>query len=143
MGATITSVGEALGRKIAAPDEIAQVNFWIKGAELLIKRRLGPLEGLDAEAVEYVISQAVARRALNPEGKRTERIDDYSYTLSADSAAAEITITDLEWAMLTPDDNTIGGAFSITPTSPTYVRRAGRGTGREVNHDSFNGSAFW
>ncbi|MEE6273515.1 hypothetical protein V2J56_09170 [Georgenia sp. MJ206] len=124
--ALATDVATTLGRPLADfdSDEMNQVNRWIKGAELLIRLRLGDLAALDVEALNYVIAEVVARRVRNPEGKQNERIDDYSYGLNPEAARAELHITDAEWAMLTPVRE--AGAFTIRMSgTPGYA--TGRG----------------
>jgi len=106
-----TDVATSLGRPITDQAEIAQVNQWIKNAELLIRHRLGDPALLDVAAVQYVIVEAVARRVRNPEGKQNERIDDYSYGLNPNDARVELFITDQEWELLTPSVER--GAFTI------------------------------
>ena len=125
--ALYTDVATTLGRPITDPDEIKQVNWWITGAELKLRvgdethPGLGDLAALDVAAVKYVVVEAVARRVRNPGGKQNERIDDYSYGLTANAAAAELVITEAEWALLTP--RTEAGAFTIRlGGSPGYAR---------------------
>lgn len=114
-----TDVATALGHPITDADQIAQVDWWIAGAELQITRRLGDPTALDAAAVRYVVAEAVARRVRNPDGKQNERIDDYSYGRTPEAAAGEVTITEAEWALLTPATATPTGAFSVRPTFTT------------------------
>jgi hypothetical protein len=114
-------IATELGRPITTAEEISQVNWWISGAELKLRNRLGDLAALDSASVNYVVVQAVARRARNPEGKQQERIDDYSYNLNPSAASAELIITDEEWALLTP--TTERGAFSIRAAGrPGYAQ---------------------
>lgn len=50
-----------------------------------------------------VVVCAIALRVLgNPEGKRQEAIDDYSWTRDASVSAGELYVTDAELAMLAP-----------------------------------------
>lgn len=121
MTANISTVSQSLGRSLE-PHEVEQVNWWIKGAELRIRNRLGDLDCLDQETLTYVVTEAVARKARNPDGKRNERIDDYSYGYDADAAKVDIDLTDAEWAMLMPRSNR--NAFSIaSKTTPYYAGR--------------------
>lgn len=124
--ATYLDVAEELGRNLAAGDaETKQIERWISRVEILISRRLGPLERLDQAALKAVIPAVVARKALNPEGKQNERIDDYSYGLVGAAASVDLALTDLEWELLTPEEDTRDdGAFNISPAySPGYARR--------------------
>lgn len=115
MYATVLDVGASLGRVISDTVEMTQINRWIAAAELILRTRLGDLATYDADIVSYVIVEAVCRKARNPDGKRNERIDDYSYGLNEDAARGEIFITDQEWELLTAGrDTRFSGAFTIT-----------------------------
>lgn len=123
----VTNVAATLGRPITTREEIAQVNAWITGCELKIRSRLGDLSLLDPDVLAYVIAEAVARRARNPDGKQNERIDDYSYGLTQEAARAEIYLTDDEWAMLTPAvESNVGMAGNLTG-HPGYGTSSDRG----------------
>lgn len=115
--ATHLDVARELGRTITDDDpSVDQINAWIKAVEVLIRKRLGPLDQLDADALAVVIPQVVARRVRNPEGKQNERIDDYSYGLTAEAASVDLMLTPTEWELLTPDDDARDdGAFTISP----------------------------
>lgn len=106
--ANLDDVQTTLGRRIETAEEINQVNAWIADTELCISVRLGNLSDLNRDALRFVIKESVARRVRNPEGKTTERIDDYSYTLSAESAKASLYILEEEWALLAPSSG-LGG----------------------------------
>lgn len=106
--ANLDDVQTTLGRRIETAEEINQVNAWIADTELCISVRLGDLSLLNRDALRFVIKESVARRVRNPEGKTTERIDDYSYTLSAESAKASLYILEEEWALLAPSSG-LGG----------------------------------
>lgn len=98
-------------------EEIDQINWWLKVAQTKIRlhflKRHVPFADLDADVVDIVVVEAVARKVSNPLGKQNERIDDYSYGLNADEATSQIRITDEEWDLLTPVDNSERGAFTI------------------------------
>lgn len=115
--ATVIDVATTLGRPITDPDEQAQIVDWIAKTERIISARLGNLDSLDRQILADVISEVVARRARNPDGKRNERIDDYSYTLDAAASAVELTLTADEWARLSQDGSTSGAYMPVlTPT---------------------------
>lgn len=119
--ATSQDVAEELGRPIASlsDEEILQFNRWLRRAEATIKVRIPTLDAmvtagtLTAETVAGVEAAAVARKALNPEGKQSETIDDYTYRLTDAASSTDILITDAEWSLLIP----AGGsdAFTISP----------------------------
>ena len=112
--ASVDDVATTLGRPIESEAERSQVGAWIQKVQRRIKNRLGSLDKLDSEALRDVISEVVARRVRNPEGKRSERIDDYSYSLDVDAARAGLYITEEEWELLLPDIDP-GAAFTINP----------------------------
>lgn len=108
---TYTDVAVALGRPITADDEIAQVEWWISSALVQVKARLGDPALLDQDVLRFVVVEAVAAKAQNPEGAASETVDDYTYRLPAESR--RVTILDEWWKMLDPD--TGSGAFSARP----------------------------
>lgn len=123
MTASVQDVATQLGRPIDDPLEINQVTAWIEMAELAIRQRYPNLDQLIADkrisqnAVNMVEASAVARHALNPDGytSKSERIDDYQTTYGMTNSSVGLTITDAEWALLTPTDSGAEGAFTITP----------------------------
>ena len=117
--ATVEDVETRLGREFQDPKERAQVEAWIGDVQGIVLARLPSLPGrivpagpLSAEVVAAVVANAVIRKVKNPDGKQNERIDDYSYGLTADAARGELFLTDDEWALLSPDVGN-SGAFSI------------------------------
>lgn len=118
--ASVTDVQVRLGRPITDAAEIAQISAWLGDVEALIKVRIPDLaqrvlDGLlDSEVVKLVEAQVVVRKVKNPDGKQNERIDDYSYGLTADAARGDLFLTDDEWDLLTPSA-TPSGAFTIRP----------------------------
>ena len=116
--ATVIDVAVTLGRPITDPDEQAQILNWVAKTERIISARLGDLAALDRQILADIISEVVARRARNPDGKRNERIDDYSYTLDAAASAVELTLTADEWARLSQDGSTSGAYMPILTPVP-------------------------
>ncbi len=116
--ATVIDVATTLGRPITDQDEQAQILNWISKTERIISARLGNLDNLDRQILADVISEVVARRARNPDGKRNERIDDYSYTLDAAASAVELTLTADEWARLSQDGSTSGAYMPVLTPAP-------------------------
>ena len=116
--ATVIDVATTLGRPITDPGEQAQIVNWIAKTERIISARLGDLDALDRQILADVISEVVARRARNPDGKRNERIDDYSYTLDAAASAVELTLTADEWARLSQDGSTSGVYMPVLTPAP-------------------------
>lgn len=116
--ATVIDVATTLGRPITDPDEQNQITNWISKTERIISARLGSLDNLDRQILADVISEVVARRARNPDGKRNERIDDYSYTLDAAASAVELTLTADEWGRLSQDGSTSGAYMPVLTPAP-------------------------
>lgn len=116
--ATVLDVATTLGRPITDLDEQNQITNWIAKTERIIAARLGDLDALDRQILADVISEVVARRARNPDGKRNERIDDYSYTLDAAASAVELTLTADEWARLSQDGSTSGAYMPVLTPAP-------------------------
>lgn len=121
---TVIDVATTLGRPITDPDEQNQITNWISKTERIISARLGSLDNLDRQILADVISEVVARRARNPDGKRNERIDDYSYTLDAAASAVELTLTADEWARLSQDGSTSGAYMPVLTPAPWLWGRA-------------------
>lgn len=111
MAVTYSDVAVALGRPITDSNEQAQVAWWISAAELQIQSRLGDLAELDQDVLKYVVVEAVAAKAQNPEGAQSETIDDYTYRLPVESR--RVTILEEWWRMLSPDVS--AEAYSVRP----------------------------
>ena len=114
--ATVIDVATELGRPIVS-DEALQVQQWITRVESRIRLRVPNVDVLAenpayGDAVTGVIVAVVARKVLNPEGLRSERIDDY-YADRGSAGLADLWPTDTEWAELIPASSV--GAFSTRP----------------------------
>lgn len=118
MYADLTDVATRLGRTPEGA-EAAQITAWIEDVEGLIAERIPTLADLAADPdyarrLRAIICAVVIRKVDNPTGKLQERIDDYSYGLSADVVrTSDLTLTDAEWARLSP--TSASGAWSIIP----------------------------
>ena len=113
--ASVQDVATELGRPISTP-ETAQVEQWINRVEARIQQRIPNLaELVTAPAylvtLQGVIVAVVARKARNPEGLRSERIDDYYYDRGVNQS--DLWPTAEEWAELMPV--AAEGAFSTRP----------------------------
>lgn len=116
--AVAADVAVSLGRPISDSAEIVQVGAWLERVESRIRRRIPSLNTLALDAGYLSILQGievdvVIRRVNNPTGKKSERLDDYSYGLTDAAAASDLWPTDAEWFELLPVRTT--GAFSIRP----------------------------
>lgn len=116
--ATVQDVADSIGRPITDLLEVAQVGSWLKRVESRIRRRI-PNVDLLAEDPTYldmlvgVEVDVVARRVLNPEGKKSEGIDDYRYSLTDTAASSDLWPTDAEWDEILP--RAPRGAFTVRP----------------------------
>lgn len=116
--ATVGQVETSLGRTLNAAEN-AQIALWLEDAEMQIRLRLGPVAELDQDALAYVEREAAILKLRNPEGKKSEQVDDYKYDRGSAQARGEVFITDEWWDMLTPDGSET--AFTIVPFSePGY-----------------------
>lgn len=111
--ATYQDVAVALGRSLSDP-EIAQVNYWLDGAEMMISARLGDVTVLDQSALAYVETEAVAARVSNPtpDPGGSEQIDDYVRRWGP-SPFRGISILDEWWSLLAPNQG--AGLSSVRP----------------------------
>lgn len=118
--ASVEDVSARLGRPITDASEVAQVTAWLADIELIIRSRIPGLDDLvdagnPSDAVVVMVeSNAVIRKIQNPEGKASERIDDYYYQLDANRAQGDLYLTDVEWGLITPNSGS-GAAFTISP----------------------------
>lgn len=94
----------------------------------MIVRRIPDVEDRMADAVSGVTytadvvmvqANAVMRVLKNPDGMRSESIDDYSWTRDRTLSAGNLQITDDEWELLGAATGT-GGAFSIDTMPAEY-----------------------
>lgn len=113
----VDDVATELGRPIPEGPEHDQIESWIRRVEGRILRRIPDLADrvLDEdylETVRSVVAAVVARKVLNPEGFRSERVDDYYYDRG--SQKADLWPSQDEWADLLP--GAASGAFSVRPT---------------------------
>lgn len=119
-------IADALARPLPPYARVAQWQGWIYEALFLIGRAF-PGVALDQETVDYVVKQAVVEhvRAWRETAEdRTEvAIDDGRVSRSYVRDAGPLSIADWLMAMLDPDGDSGGQAFSIRPAySPDLVR---------------------
>lgn len=114
--ASISDVTTTLGRPLTSTLEGDQIQQWLNNAEMQIRLRLGDVSLLDPEAVIYVETEAVALKVKNPDGKKSEGIDDYNYGRYEDAAKGQIVILDEWWSLLSSSPARAAGAFTIDPS---------------------------
>lgn len=116
--ATWTDVEVRLGRTLTETERL-QVTAWLDDIESTIRSRIPNLDDLVAAGtllaatIVKIEAAAVLRVVRNPDGKLTERIDDYSWTRDSSTATGKLELTDSEWEELTPTAAT--DAFTIRP----------------------------
>lgn len=122
MAVTPGTIAVALGRTAPAADsaEEQQWEMWVADARMLIHARLGDLELLDQEKLDYVVREAVVAQVKRPDDATTVdvRVDDGSVSKAYKTGAGRVTIRDEWWDLLSPTDSR-AGAFSIIPSGCT------------------------
>lgn len=106
-----------------AGDELTTADRLLTFAWAIVRARFPDIETrmaavtdpLDVELVRGVIVAMVLRAMRNPDGKRREQIDDYSYERDAAVADGSLYLSDAEADLLAPP-GTATGAFTIRPT---------------------------
>jgi hypothetical protein len=121
--ATVSDVATSLGRPVSTSAEVEQIQLWLDDAEMQVRLRLGDVSALDQQALRYVEREAVVLKVKNPDGKKSEGIDDYNYGRYDDAARGQVYITDEWWELLAP--KTAGGAFTISPFGASDVTSTG------------------
>lgn len=118
MAVTPQNIAVALGRTTPAPDsaEFAQWSMWIGDARMLIAAKLGDLDDLDQDALDYVVREAVAAQVRRPDDATqvAVSVDDGQVSRTYRTGAGRVTIRDEWWELLSPNSAS-RGAFSITP----------------------------
>lgn len=118
---------EARWRPLSAQEEINGTTF-LEDAWRMLRRRITTLEAdiaadpsgdLEGEVVR-VMSTAVLRVMKNPDGKRQESIDDYSWTRDQAASAGLLYFTDDELDDLIVDNSGPSGAFSVNLLGTGY-----------------------
>lgn len=128
MAVTPADIARELGRAtpLESDVEYARYETWISDALFLIRSKLGPIEDLDAETVDYVVRQAVVAHARRPDDATqvTIGVDDANSSRTYRTSKGRVEIIDDWWALLSPPDNTSGRAFSIRPYASSVVHLA-------------------
>lgn len=112
---SVDGIAEALGRPIVPPETL-QVQRWVDRVENRIRRRVKDLDerledDLYRDTFTGIVEDVVIRKIHNPQGLRSERIDDYYYDRG--SQTADLWPSDDEWAVLLP--SSAATAFSTRP----------------------------
>lgn len=108
----VTELGRAL-----TDAEKQQAGKWLAAAQAIIRKRLGDLERLDQDLLEYVVVQMVAERFRHPADGATSvqvSVDDATSVRRFGDSAAGLLLRP-EWIdLLTPDED-LSQAFTIRP----------------------------
>jgi Phage protein Gp19/Gp15/Gp42 len=102
--------------------ETSQADYWLGRASRVIRKEIPTVDAriasgdLDSALVADVAISMVIRYMRNPDGKRQETIEDYSFTRDATGSSGEVKMTPEEVKLLTPIEAP-SCAFSID-TSP-------------------------
>lgn len=112
--ATQADLADRLGRELTDV-ETRQTAAWLHDATAIILDRFPWYATAPTQASTAVCCAMVLRVLKNPDGKRSETIDDYSYTIDQARSAGELYMTENEIDTLTPVRTS---AFSIVPTAP-------------------------
>lgn len=118
--ASAEDVAVALGRPLTSAEE-EQADWWLTGAEIAVRSRLGDPALLDQDVLLYVEAEVVAgkiRRAGREESSVTVSVDDGSVTRRYDSVGTNDIGDDL-WGLLSPARSS--SAFTIGVKSPLDV----------------------
>lgn len=107
--ATLADLADRLGRDLT-DSETRRATAWLDDASALIISRFPQYETAPTAVSKKVVCAMVLRVLTNPDGKRQESIDDYSYTVDSSRSTGEVYLSDDEVAELRARP---GGAFSI------------------------------
>ncbi|MER6531160.1 hypothetical protein [Streptomyces sp. NPDC001508] len=107
--ATLDDLADRLGRDLT-DSEKRRATAWLEDATALILKRFPQYETAPGAVSKKVCCAMVLRALTNPDGKRQESIDDYSYTIDSSRSRGEIYLSDEEADELRPAGS---GAFSI------------------------------
>lgn len=122
--ATWQDVAVALARPSTdfTADQQAQISYWLNGAELIIRGRLGDPAALDQDVLAYVETEVVAEkvRSLRADGVTSESVtvDDSTVTKRYGSVSAS-DFTAEWWSLLSPSGGS--SVYTIAVTSPVDV----------------------
>jgi hypothetical protein len=98
-----------------ASDEEPRVGALLDDATAIIRAQVPQLTDPPPATVVNVVCAMVARVIRNPDGKRSETIDDYSFTRDNAVSVGGLYLTEAEKDVLTSPG---AGAFTITPVIP-------------------------
>ena len=113
--ATLADLADRLGRDLT-PSEERRATAWLDDATALIVDRFPRYDTTPTAVSKKVCCAMVLRSLSNPDGKRQESIDDYSYTVDSSRSTGEVYLSDEEAAELAAKPG--GRVFSIVQGAP-------------------------
>jgi hypothetical protein len=114
--ATLADLADRLGRDLTTV-EARQGGALLTDATAIILDLFPQYATAPTAASTAVCAAMVLRVVRNPNGLRSEAVDDYSYTIDSARSAGELYMTDNEIDTLTPIRTS---AFSIVPLAPPW-----------------------
>lgn len=112
--ATLTDVADRLGRDLT-DSETRQATALLADATALIVDRF-PAQGVTPTSSAAAVCAAMVVRVLrNPDARRTEQLDDYSFTVDSAVSSGQLYISAAEAELLRPPRTS---AFTIVPGAP-------------------------
>ena len=126
--AALASVEELEARwRPLTTSEASVASAWLNTASAIIRSRIANVDTRIADSTDYedlvigVAVEMVLRKMRNPDGKRSETIDDYSYTRDESASSGGLFMSTDEVALLSAT-GAPAGAFSIrTEADPGYA----------------------
>lgn len=119
--ATWNHVAVALGRPSSnvTSDQQAQWGYWLNGAELIIRGRLGDTASLDQDVLQYVETEVVADKVRkvrdDAASSETVSVSDGAVTRRYESVTSA-DFTSEWWSLLSPAG--ASSAYTVAVTSP-------------------------
>ena len=119
--ATIDDLESRLGRSFT-PTETSQATAFLADAEDVIRARFHLVDPVP-NVVRKVCCAMVLRVLRNPDGKRQESIDDYSYTIDSSRSTGQVYLPESEADEISSALRPFGSgtAFSIVPGYPAAM----------------------
>lgn len=118
MAVGIDDIATTLLRPAASVTDVEELawGMWIEDARRQIARRLGDLDDLNQDDLDYVVREAVALKVKRPdEARRVDvSLDDASTSRTYERSTGQVTILDEWWALLSPAVDS-GAGFSTRP----------------------------
>jgi len=115
--ATVDDLAARLGRSLTAA-ETTQGTAWLDDATAIILDRFPQYEAAPTAASLAVCCAMVLRVLRNPNGLRSETVDDYSYTRDTMLSAGEIYMTRNDIEALTPAQSSAFSIVAVMPPDP-------------------------